>query len=80
MRVEEAKTKICPFMSTDNGEYDYVKCKTSECMAWVTTKTIHDTLTDKIAVDNGNGTMSVKNVPMQLEHKDQEGYCKRIGQ
>lgn len=63
MTIEEAKTKICPFISNVIGDADgrnntvMVECVADDCMAWVKTW------------DNG--------VPA-TEDKTNSGYCERL--
>lgn len=39
MKVSEAKTKICPFMTRGENSQHYVYCKCEKCMAWICLKT-----------------------------------------
>ena len=67
MKVSEAKTKICPFMSGADTSYPYVLCLCDRCMAWVYTKV------READIINGKVKMS------KIEEDEKHGYCKRIG-
>ena len=76
MKVEVAKTKICPFMSNSqdidlgngyikNGHYS--NCSCGNCMAWQYTE---------VQETKAMGTVHKKVV--DVDHETEDGYCKRI--
>jgi len=67
MKVSEAKEKICPFITDNQGMYEKVpvKCICGDCMAWKYVKTSN---TPKDAYGPGD------NVP----YKTDSGYCSRL--
>ena len=68
MKVEEAKTKVCPFIAFSESHYSEmgttsINCICDDCMAWQyqDTKFVGEGLVD-------------------TTHKTNQGYCKRLGQ
>lgn len=79
MTIEEAKTKVCPFMSNSvanatDGTWWEVKCICGNCMAWQYTKET----SDEIETKTFDGIEKTRNKPL-LEN-EKEGYCKRLHQ
>ena len=67
MTIDEAKTKICPFMAkplSEQRQYDnWEFCIVGDCMAW------------QYTLASGNA-----NIPnSDTELKTDSGYCKRLG-
>lgn len=72
MKVEEAKTKVCPFIAGTRFEWENpgepinIKCICGNCMAWVDT-TPKDVSTAKI-------------IQKIYPSPEPSGYCARVGE
>ena len=87
MKISEAKTKICPFMSglgsgvSPSGDFlidfEPVKCICGGCMAFVYTKQHSSTKNEEFTEKAGDVTY-LKTRAKELPEDEKEGYCKRI--
>ena len=87
MKVSEAKTKVCPFISNilpaedDGFQYGWkVNCTCGDCMAWEYTKEyeVQAFRDDEHDIDLSNGLKP--KFGKELPEDEKEGYCKRLGQ
>jgi hypothetical protein len=93
MTVEEAKAKVCPFMSNHVANatdltLGEVNCICGGCMAWVYTK--HEAILNEDELDKSFKTyikmstsrmesyMGVDVKYTELPEDEKEGYCKRL--
>ena len=86
MKVSEAKTKICPFMSiTFAADTEHLRsgglirqsCICGDCMAFVYTKQHSSTKNEEFTEKAGDVTY-LKTRAKELPEDEKEGYCKRI--
>jgi len=89
MKVSVALTKICPFMTDNQGIYDEVitLCLCGDCMAWEYTKesqfkTINsrNKQMEEIAKKDGWEHFDAEDWIRELPEDEKEGYCKRLEQ
>ena len=83
MKVSEAKTKICPFLSglgsgvAPSGDFlidfESVKCICGDCIAWEMTKT-HKQGGLQDPWDEGYDETQAEELP----EDEKSGYCKRL--
>lgn len=89
MKVEEAKTRVCPFIMgsgsinfdepiSNNDTTANINCICGDCMAWEYTKT-HTTKAITSYEDGKPNTQCLHNDEELLENS-KEGYCKRLRQ
>lgn len=86
MKVSEAKTKVCPYLSQGMLE---LKCICSDCMAWEYTKIVSDNILNVNEIKEEyreyipNNAITLFGVRLEredLNEDDKEGYCKRLGE
>lgn len=78
MRVSEARTKVCPFMTDNEGFHTGVpiKCICGDCMAWEYTKT--NTGFNDLSEEEKSQIPAPDKLWRNLPEGKKEGYCMRL--